>query len=56
VAELRPVPEGRRLGELEEILDGVPHLSGVQAERFAADVEVARAELGAPPEGSPWAS
>jgi len=56
VAELRPVPEGRRLGELEEILAGVPHLSRAQAEKFATDVDAARAELGAPPEGSPWAS
>ena len=26
VAELRPVPEGRRLGDLPGILDSLPHL------------------------------
>ncbi len=56
VAELRPVPAGRLLGELEAVLRSLPALSEAEAEDFAADIEAARAGL--PREGlrDPWES
>jgi antitoxin (DNA-binding transcriptional repressor) of toxin-antitoxin stability system len=56
VAELRPVPAGRLLGELEDVLRGLPALSAAEAADFQADLEAARAEL--PREGvrDPWQS
>jgi len=38
VAELRPLPAGRRLGELEAVLRSLPALSAAEAEDFAADI------------------
>ena len=49
VAELRPLPAGRLLGELEEVLRSLPGLSEGEAADFAADIEDARTRL--PPEG-----
>ncbi len=56
VAELRPLPSGRLLGELEEVLRSLPRLSEVEAADFATDIEEARARL--PREGlrDPWQS
>jgi hypothetical protein len=54
VAELRPVPIGRRLGDLPEVLAGVPRLD--DAEAFARDLDAARAELGETDSSDPWAS
>ena len=56
VAELRPLPSGRRLGDLPAILRSVPHLSSEDAALFAADLDAARTNL---PNGNlvdPWAS
>ena len=41
VAELRPLPCGRRLGDLPGILRSLPHLSKEDVAAFAADVESA---------------
>lgn len=56
VAELRPLPTGRLLGELEDVLRSLPALSPTEAADFAADIEAARARL--PQEGlrDPWQS
>lgn len=38
VAELRPLPSGRRLGDLPSILRSLPHLSRRDAAAFGEDV------------------
>lgn len=45
VAELRPIPSGRLLGELEAVLRSLPTLTPAEAEDYAADIEEARARL-----------
>ncbi len=56
VAELRPVPIGRLLGELDAVLRSLPALTAAEAESYAADIEEARERL--PKEGlrDPWES
>lgn len=56
VAELRPLPAGCLLGELEDVLRSLPGLSAAEADDFAADIEAARARQ--PQEGlrDPWQS
>jgi antitoxin (DNA-binding transcriptional repressor) of toxin-antitoxin stability system len=56
VAELRPVPAGRRLGELPELLASLPRLSPADAAALADDLDAARQELGEQPLRDPWAS
>ncbi len=56
VAELRPVPAGRLLGELEAVLRSLPALSAAEAEDFAADIEAARTELLRQELRDPWQS
>jgi antitoxin (DNA-binding transcriptional repressor) of toxin-antitoxin stability system len=56
VAELRPVPSGRRLGELPELLASLPRLSPDDASALAEDIETARSELSEQPLSDPWAS
>ena len=54
VAELRPLPRGRRLGDLPDILASLPHLSRRNAEAFAEDVETARRVLTTVETRDPW--
>ena len=56
VAELRPVPSGRRLGDLPAILRSLPHLSRNDAAAFAEDVDLARRSLAAGELRDPWVS
>jgi len=56
VAELRPVPAGRLLGELETVLRSLPALSAAEAEDFAADIEEARTQLPRQELRDPWQS
>lgn len=56
VAELRPLPSGRLLGELEGVLAALPALSAAEAADFAADIEAARAELPQDRLRDPWQS
>ncbi|MGH9947016.1 MAG: type II toxin-antitoxin system Phd/YefM family antitoxin [Pyrinomonadaceae bacterium] len=42
IAELRPVPTGRKLSELPEIFASLPHLTQEEADDFARDIEEAR--------------
>ena len=56
VAELGPVPAGKRLEELAAILAALPRLSAAEAESFAAELETARSELARGPVRDPWES
>lgn len=54
VAELRPVPAGRRLSELPAIFAALPRLGEADAEEFGRDIDAAREELNAVPVRDPW--
>lgn len=56
VAELRPVPTGRRLGDISSILRSFPRLAEGDAKAFADDVDTARACMPANEGTDPWAS
>jgi antitoxin (DNA-binding transcriptional repressor) of toxin-antitoxin stability system len=56
VAELRPVPTGRRLGDLPAILRSVPRLSKDDAAAFEKDMDSARADLDKGELRDPWVS
>lgn len=56
VAELRPVPAGRRLSELADIFAALPRLGADEAESFGRDIDAARGELNAIPVRDPWES
>jgi len=45
IAEIRPLPVGRKLGDLPGILESLPHLSEREAEAFGKEISEARAEL-----------
>ena len=56
VAELRPLPSGRRLGDLPSILRSLPRLSSGDAAAFVKDVDAARSTLPKGKTGTPWES
>lgn len=56
VAELRPLPRGRRLGDLPAVLRSLPRLSEEDAAAFAEDVEAARDDLATSELRDPWVS
>lgn len=56
VAELRPVPSGRRLGELPGLIASLPRLSPDDASALGEDVDTARRELSEQPLHDPWVS
>lgn len=56
MAELCPMPTGTLLGELEDVLAGLPALGATEAADFAADIESARAELSQDRLGDPCQS
>lgn len=56
VAELRPLPVGRRIAELPGLLASLPHLVGDEADAFAADLDAARNELTQMEVRDPWPS
>jgi antitoxin (DNA-binding transcriptional repressor) of toxin-antitoxin stability system len=56
VAQLVPVPEGRRLGELPDILETIPRLEAEDAEAFARELDLARDELPRISGEGPWGS
>lgn len=56
VAEIRPVPAGRKLGEMKSILESLPRLSPQEAEDFDKDLEQIRKEGNREMLGDPWAS
>jgi antitoxin (DNA-binding transcriptional repressor) of toxin-antitoxin stability system len=56
VAELRPLPIGRRLAELPGLLASLPHLSAEEAGEFAGDIDSARRGLARAEVRDPWRS
>ncbi|MCX7012184.1 MAG: hypothetical protein NTW86_06410 [Candidatus Sumerlaeota bacterium] len=56
MAELRPVPSARRLGDLPGILEMLPALSAPEAKAFLKDVRAARKSLPAENLRDPWES
>jgi antitoxin (DNA-binding transcriptional repressor) of toxin-antitoxin stability system len=54
VAEIRPLPVGRKLAELPGILSSVPHLAPEDVEQFARDIEDARTEANRIVIRDPW--
>ena len=56
VAELRPLPGRRTLGELEEMLRSLPRLDATEAAAFAADIDAARSQLPPVGQSDPWES
>ncbi len=54
VAELRPLPAGKRLGDLPGLLRSLPRLE--DAAEFAADIEAARDGIGHAGLVDPWQS
>jgi antitoxin (DNA-binding transcriptional repressor) of toxin-antitoxin stability system len=56
VAELTPLPAGRRLDELPDLLASLPKLSAQEATEFADDIDDARSMLSATGIRDPWAS
>ena len=56
VAELRPLPSGRCLGDLPSILRSLPHLAEADAATFAEDVDAARSAVAGEKLRDPWAS
>ena len=56
VAELRPLPVGKKLSELPSLLASLPHLSPTEATQLANDIEAAREELARAEVRDPWAS
>ena len=56
VAELRPTPQGRTLGELPKLLASLPRLLPEDAEEFAKDLNAIRTELAKEKPRDPWDS
>jgi antitoxin (DNA-binding transcriptional repressor) of toxin-antitoxin stability system len=54
IAELRPLPVGKRLAELPALLASLPHLSSTEAAQFAADLTAAREALARVEVHDPW--
>jgi len=56
VAELRPVPAGKRLADLPALCATLPHLSPTEAAQLADDLAAARGASGRPTRGPYQAS
>jgi len=56
LAELRPLPTGKRLAELPSLLASLPRLSPTEAEQFANDLTGARGALARAKVDDPWQS
>lgn len=56
VAELRPVPAGKRLGDLPDLLASLPRLTHADCDAFSAKFAHARDELSRSRPRDPWAS
>ena len=56
VAELRPLPAGKRLVELPALLASLPHLSPDEATRLGDDLTAARQALARAEIQDPWRS
>jgi len=56
VAELRPMPVGRRLGDLPAVLASLPRLAPGDAEALGKDIDDARTELASEEVADRWES
>ena len=56
VAELRPLPAGKRLGELPALLRSLPRLEAEDAAAVGEELARARADLADVPARDPWDS
>jgi len=56
VAELRPLPAGKRLGDLPALFASLPHLSAAEATAFDQDLAAARDALVGEEIRDPWQS
>ena len=56
IAELRPLPAGKRLAELPALCASLPHLSPTDAAQLAADLTAAREALARAEVHDPWQS
>lgn len=56
LAELRPLPNGRRLGDLHAIIASLPPLSETEAQAFVEDTRKARTGMRKERLKDPWAS
>ena len=56
IAELRPLPAGKRLGELPALFASLPHLSATEAVQFADDLTSAQEALAHAEVHDPWRS
>ena len=56
VAEVSPPPRGLRLGDLPQMMAELPHLATEDAESFADDLRISRAELDKARIEDPWES
>jgi hypothetical protein len=56
IAELRPLPVGKRLAELPALFASLPHLSVAEADELADDLIAAREVLGTVEVHDPWRS
>ena len=56
IAELRPVPAGKRLADLPALFTALPHLSPAEAAQWADDLTTARAALARVEVRDPWRS
>lgn len=54
IAEIRPLPVGRKLSELPEIMASLPHLTPEEAEAFGRDIDEAREAMSKIPIRDPW--
>ena len=56
VAELRPVPRARKLGELKNLLKALPKLSEQESDSFLEDLQQIRTAGNIEMLGDPWES
>jgi len=56
IAELRPLPAGKRLAELPGLFAALPRRSAAEAGQFAGDLDAARQELAGMEASDPWRS
>ena len=56
IAELRPLPTGKRLAELPGLFAALPRLSAAEAGQFADDLDASREELARTEASDPWRS
>ena len=56
IAELRPLPVGKRLGELPALVASLPHLTAAEAEQFGKDLAADRDALSGMEVHDPWES